>query len=440
MTPPVGFNPEFRRNLWLELTPQRLIAVPVVIVLASIVGWLSPGEAGAVRIAVLLLWALLVVWGSRLAADALVDEVVGHTWEGQRMTALGAWSMTWGKLLGGTIVAWYGAAWCVAAIAVAGFPAWDVVARPLLYGLLAQCLALLFSLLVLQLHDGSIRAHVSLAQLAALLLTFGVHQVASGGGALVTWYGLDLDRAHFGYASLAVAIVWATLGIWRLMRAEMQASTGPGCWFGFSLFAAFYAAGFARIVDVPALMLVESIEQQLVASFIVLLALTYIAAFLAPKRYARLRRLIELIRAGQWHAAWPLMPPWWGSLGLAVALCIVFPAMALGTARPFASTGSLAIFLIACLLFTVRDLGLVLTLTLDEDRGRGHVAALVYLGVLYGLLPALFGSLRWHDALPVLVPWFDGSPLLTLGPAALQAALSVYLLKLRIARFARLAG
>jgi hypothetical protein len=439
MTTAVGLNPELRRNLWLELTPQRLVAVPVVVVLASAVGWLSPGQAGAVGIALFLMWAVLAVWGSRLAADALVDEVVGHTWEGQRMTALGAWSMSWGKLLGGTVVAWYGAGWCVAVMAIAGAPPWDVVARPVLYGLLAQSLALLFSLLVLQLHDGSIRAHVSLAQLGALLLTFGAYKITASGGALVTWYGFDLDRAGFGYASLAVAIVWATLGIWRLMRAEMLASTGPGFWFGFSLFAALYVGGFSRIVDVPALLLVESAEQQLVASFLVLLALTYIAAFLAPKRYARLRRLIELARAGQWGAAWPLVPPWWGSLGLAVALCVVFPALALGTARPFVSTGAPAIFLVACLLFTVRDLGLVLTLTLDEDRGRGHIAALVYLGVLYGLLPALFTSLHWHAALPVLVPWFDDSLLVTLGPVTLQAALSLYLFKVRMTRLARAA-
>ncbi|HUA51825.1 MAG TPA: hypothetical protein VMB81_06660 [Candidatus Sulfotelmatobacter sp.] len=440
MTRAIELNPEFRRNLWLELTPQRLVAVPVVIALAAAVGWLSPGRTGAVGVAVFLLWGLLTVWGSRLAADVLVDEVAGHTWENQRMTALSPWAMTWGKLIGGTVVAWYGASWCVAVIAVAGAPPWGVVARPVLYGLLAQTLALLFSLLVLQLHDGAIRAHVSLAQLGALLLTFGVFEIASGGGALVTWYGLDLDRAGFGYASLAAAIAWATLGIWRLMRTEMQASSGPGCWFGFSLFAAVYAGGFSRIVDVPALILIEASEQRLVASVLVLLALTYVAAFLAPKRYAELRRVFELAWAGRWRAAWPLMPPWSGSLVLAVVLCIAFPATALGTARPFASTGSVALFLAACLLFTVRDLGLLLTLTLDADRGRGHVATLVYLGVLYGLLPALFGSMLGQDARSVLLPWPDDTPLLTLGAAALQAALALYLLRLRVARLRLAAG
>jgi hypothetical protein len=432
-------NPEFRRNLWLELTPQRLIVVPVIVGLVVAVSWLAVSKVRSAEIALALLWGLLTVWGSRLAADALVEEVVGRTWENQRMTALAPWSMTWGKLFGGTIVAWYGAPWCIAAIALASDHAAGQIARAVLFGLLAQGVALLFAMLVLQLHDRTVRAHVSLAQFAALLVILGVYQIGSGGDAIVTWYGFDITRDWFGYLSLVAAIAWVTLGIHRSMRTEMLVPGGPGLWFGFVLFAALYAGGFPRIVDSPVLILIDTTQQQLVASILVLLGLTYGAAFLAPKRYARLRQLLALLRHGDWRAAWPLLPPWCVSFLLAALLACVFPLTALGTARPLESTTTVAVFLAACLLFALRDLALVLMLTLDEQRGRSHVAALLYLAILDGLLPLLFAPLGWSAALPVLVPWSAEGPTLALGPAALQAAVALWLLRLRWQRLGRAA-
>lgn len=425
-------NPEFRRHLWLELTPQRLVIVPLVIGLIVAALWLAISRAAAGDAARVLLWALPTFWGSRLAADALIDEVTGRTWESQRMTALAPWSMTWGKLFGGTIVTWYGALWCILALALTlgPAPALGEIIYAVLAGLLAQSLALLFAALVLRLHDGSIRAHVTLAQATALLLTYAAYKVTVS-GALVTWYGFDIDRAVFGVLSLVTGIVWAMLGIHRCMRAEMQASGGPGLWLGFVLYAAAYAGGFARIIDMPSLILIDAGQQQLVAGILVVLALTYVGVFLTPKRFARLRWFLVVLRRRDWRAAWPLLPPWCGSLLIAVVLVAAFPLAALDTARPLASTARPAVFLAACLLFTLRDLGLILALTLDEQRGRSHATALVYLGVLYGALPLLLTPLGWRVALPILVPWPVEGPVLALGPVALQAALACWLLRVR---------
>jgi hypothetical protein len=116
---------------------------------------------------------------------------------------------------------------------------------------------------------------------------------------------------------------------------------------------------------------------------------------------------------------------------IAVVLVAAFPLAALDTARPLASTARPAVFLAACLLFMVRDLGLILALTLDEQRGRSHATALVYLAVLYGVLPLLLTPLGWRVALPILAPWPVEGPVLALGPGALQAALAFWLLRVR---------
>ena len=99
-------NPEFRRNLWLELSPHRLIAMPMIL-LAIFFLSASIGESGnwwgVPRASLLAYYVIVFFWGTRRAVASLADEVRGRTWDGQRMSALGTWAMTWGKLFGGTI-------------------------------------------------------------------------------------------------------------------------------------------------------------------------------------------------------------------------------------------------------------------------------------------------------------------------------------------------
>ena len=97
---------EFRRNLWIQLTPQRLIATPLVLGLLFYAG----AEGSVLPVAPeFLFWMFAGFWGTRRAADSITEEVIGATWPNQRMAAIGAWSMTWGKLFGATAFAWYGA-------------------------------------------------------------------------------------------------------------------------------------------------------------------------------------------------------------------------------------------------------------------------------------------------------------------------------------------
>ena len=122
-------NPEFRRNLWLELTPQRLVVMPLV--LAAIFAVVYLGEEGVSRwtndtsygglatAAKYVYLALVLLWGGRQAGSAVTDEIRDRTWDGQRLSALGSWSMSWGKLFGSTVFTWYGGALALAVFAVA---------------------------------------------------------------------------------------------------------------------------------------------------------------------------------------------------------------------------------------------------------------------------------------------------------------------------------
>ena len=90
----LSVNPELQRNLWLELTVPRLVAAPLVLlVLLGGVGW-AFGPQSAAGLAKPVLWALLSLWGSRLAAESFGEEATGRTWDVQRLSAQTAWGLT----------------------------------------------------------------------------------------------------------------------------------------------------------------------------------------------------------------------------------------------------------------------------------------------------------------------------------------------------------
>ena len=153
-------NPEFQRNLWLELTPHRRVAMPVILGAVFLLVYLSSahqfGDSTA-TVAAMLYFILAIVWGTRLAADSVSGEIRDHTWDLQRMSSLQPWSLSWGKLFGSTAFAWYGALLClvVFAISLSNQGATEVARRVALMAgtaVLANTTALLASLQVLRKH------------------------------------------------------------------------------------------------------------------------------------------------------------------------------------------------------------------------------------------------------------------------------------------------
>ncbi len=145
-------NPEFIRNVWLELTPRRMTIMAVLLILAFLAGEGSSGLLSSGSIAQNLYYLIVVLWGTRNAALSVVGEIRDRTWDLQRLSSIGPGAMTVGKLFGGTIYNWFGGAICLIMILVQSACA-DGIARRLLecvrligMGALAQAASLLASL------------------------------------------------------------------------------------------------------------------------------------------------------------------------------------------------------------------------------------------------------------------------------------------------------
>jgi hypothetical protein len=397
-----SFNPEFRRNLWVEFSLRRLVAMPAFLGLLFLGGHVVSGRIGVDQAALGGLVALLIIWGTRQAAGAVLDEVRAGTWDAQRMSAVGPFAMTWGKLLGATAYTWYGAAWCVAAMLWADLTPPGELLNMLLTALTAQTGALFLGLLLSRgVGRGTPRAGVGMAQGLAIILALwlGTQDWYWSSGS-VLWFGRVLDARAFMLASQALALLWLLAGAQALIRSELRYPPEPWTWLAFLAFAATYCAGFGDALSISVWALLDLGLPLSTPPLLMALGctawLTLLAVVAGPHDSVTLRRWLAAPSAARGRPLGLLMEaPAWAlgllpTLGLAVAVTVSWG----GAGAPPWMWG----LVWSTVLLLVRDLGLVLALTLDAGPRRGPLGAVLLLVALHALIPAVLG-----EAFPSLV-------------------------------------
>lgn len=441
-------NPEFARNLWLEFTPHRLVAIPAVIGALVFLGVLLFDDGYG---EILGLWAvfgcgaLLGLWGARLAAGSIADEAVNRTWDGQRLSALTPWEMTWGKFVGSTAIAWYGGLLCLAvyvsASAGSSSPrrlatsAASFVAGALL------CQGVSFIGALIELRRGrslSNRSRGAGGMVFALLLFWSlgssILSPVRPAFETTTWYDTAFPTAQFLLVSIVLFAAWAIAGSWRLMREELQVQAPPLAWLAFTVFFMVYISGFwegspkspAPFLDAGA----GRIGVRLVFAYLSGIALLYFAAIFEVEDPVVFRRVIARWRAGGAAAALAVLPCW---LATAPLVVVVGAAAAVASAAAGPATsgflGHPAIFVVSCLGFVIRDLALLLAFNLGRNPKRADAAAFFYWVLLYGVFPTILLQLDVRDALWIFYP--TGSGAAAILTPAFQAAAVLTLLRIR---------
>ena len=398
-------NPELRRNFWLELTPQRVIVAPIVLLLLFTLGWLVDGHrlghASAVEALVLFLLTA-VIWGARLTTQSLTDEFAQGTWDAQRGSGLSAWHLVSGKIFGGASFAWFAGLLCVPIYLLVEIPrlglaaAFEVVAGAITAAALVQATALLLALAAWRksARQRASRSGRSIAWLIVIvLLAHGftpLRELAFGEPRALQWYGTQWSSRGFVLVSALLFCGWALLGATRLMRAELQLRDRPAAWVAFVLFVAVYLGGWIGrrtllVESLGDLRLTPELARVGLTALLAALA-TYVTLFYERKDWTALHRL-----GRQLHK--PLTaardtPLWLASLLLTLVTAATTAALAvveLPTVDKLAMIAGTA----NVLCFVLRDVLLVVWLNAGRDPRRGDAAAAPYLAILYGLLPVL---------------------------------------------------
>lgn len=423
-------NPELRRNLWLEITTHRLLAMPVVLGLTflALAAIDKPNAAAHLNWLALVGFGLLTaLWGSRLAGNAILDEITDKTWDWQRLSILSPWTMMWGKLFGATAFSWYGGLICLGVfLATASSSA---IRSPYLFGMSVILLAIMF-------HAGTIAAalHISRAKttvnrraigiLPLVLLLYVVPFVVAkawDSRAAVNWYGVDFDNLGFLLASSAAFAVWAVVGAWRSMCQSLAVRTAPWAWLMFLLFVTAYSAGHFVSASTLATGLTALVALSM-AGLISGLLLTYVMLFTEPTGPIVLRRLMRKASQRQWTRAWQELPCWLVALIYAALCALILTVNGIDSAN--SAWRELAILPIPAVLRAVRDAAIFLFFAAAVSPRRVVGTTIVYMVLLDWILPTLLRSLGFTQLAAWLSPYERASFWAPIVSALVQAVIA----------------
>lgn len=411
-------NPEFQRNLWLELSPRRLVLMAVILGLFFFAAAVSEQTAAATaETARWLFYVVVVVWGTRNAALSVVGEIRERTWDGQRLSALGAGEMMWGKLFGSTSYNWFGGVLCLAVILSDLFvnrgPV--VVVIELVYylaiGVIAQAASLLASLIAAGRRQTHSQFEVFLYQvvgLAAAGCVYWIWSIADPAGSLlahaqptdfIVWWGLSWDARGFLLLSLAIFTGWTLTGCYTRMRLELKMRNGPYIWLAFLAFIGVYVSGFdAWLSENSTLTHLDIVARRFLLAGTAFGALAYVMVFLEPKDRVQLRWLGGAFAKARFGSGLAGLSGWTTAL-LAALLSGLLLIVWLGKTSDLGDQAIVA----AMLGFLTRDMAVV-TLAGVTSRRNGDFAAVCALVALYALLPVIMGGMKFDTGLVLFLP------------------------------------
>ena len=411
-------NPEFERNVWLELTPRRMLLMIGLLALiffaSALVGdsW-TPSSAAS-----WLYYLIVVAWGSRSAALSVVGEIRDRTWDGQRLSSLGAGTMMWGKLFGATIYNWFGGAICLTLVLVnivTHLGAVTAVLELVYYlgiGVIAQAAALLASLVAVGRGQSHSRFEVFVYQLVGLAAgaaVFAVWSIADPVAAVlshkqavdfIVWWGVNLDSRAFLLGSVVIFAFWTLVGCYREMRLEFKMRNGALVWLAFLVFMGIYVAGFDAWLS-PDVKNWDPVALRLLLAASAFGVLTYLMVLLEAKDRVHYRWMAGQISQGHIANALSGLQAWMMSYAAGFAVTM---ALALWLLRDPAAAATGQPLVLATVGFVTRDVALFVLMQTLPGKKRGDFAALGILFALYVLIPAILTGLHAQNLLFLFFP------------------------------------
>ncbi|HJV36789.1 hypothetical protein [Geomonas sp.] len=429
-------NPEFRKNLWLEMTPYRLVGMPLVILSILYLAYLTGGSRLAHDVAsaaITFYFLITVVWGTKQASETIVNEIREHTWDGQRMSSLTPWQLVWGKLFGSTAYTWYGSAMLLAAYWMAGpdpdpVASLETVVVLVLTGIFAHAVTMLGSLLSIQKERKFVRSQsTGILLLGIMTASILLASYFGKGGGTLTWFGAGWQLRDFMLVSVTAITLWALLGVYQLMRRELQMVNSPAAWLAFLIFLMVYCGGLVAGQKVPANDPFQGVNRPVLVAFYLAVAASYLMAFIERKDLLTLQRVVRLAEGREWLKLLQRAPRWLLTfpLGLLMALGVAATAGA-----GFKGGPDVAAFVAAVIFFQARDLGILLFCNLAHANKRADLLAVLYLFLLYGIIPGILQAMHQGELTVLFWPRPDRSPFLLIVPL-LEMLAVFYLLSAR---------
>jgi hypothetical protein len=475
-------NPEIRRNIWLDFSLQRIVAMPVVIGLILFIAYWNGKESNSYNpetlsyeivnrgfdqlflVAIALFVAIVIAWGSKNASESILDEYNNRTWDWQRSHNLSPWEMTIGKLFGSTLYNWYGGIFCLLAM-VFSWPFLTGNQTELTFKLLTlvitaigcHAVSMILALLAIRKSDGRGRVKNGLYILVVML---GISSVVSpyfyglqnsflespGPVATLSWYGLEISLNLYQFLSISIFSIWAVFGLFRNFRTEYQYLNGSFAWLGFLVYIIVNQLSTRFDFSPLGEKFQFSLSTRILISCLYLVyfmgILSYFVILIEPKNFIVWKKFIEGVKQRNWKQVNHHAPLWlitylvfwvvvlatmafWNVTQLAEIRHISMLAQAL---KDFGlSSFYVPLLFLALPLFMARDFSILLYLHAAPRHKRALGATILYLAILYVLFPILLLTVDAKNLIFLFLPFGEYAEYSWLS-ALVQAGLYLYFL------------
>ena len=424
-------NPEFKKNIWLEISTQRLIMMPLIILMVVLLASLSSlGDTydKLTNISYFGMVVILLFWGSKVAYSNIIHEYNDRTWDWQRMSILTPKQLMIGKLIGAPIYNWYGAMICLSLVFIFGVMGdnssiIDIIVNSvstLLLGISLLSVSILFALL--KIREGNGRDKLKTGQIFILLILFALFFNSSA-------FNFMFNRLSFSTVNFVTwkvfgenlfYAIWAIIGLLQVLRRELNYKNKSYLWVLFLLTSSLVKT--MVVMDSIKLFVDNYVFVYFAILSIQAIALFYLLLLIEQNEISSLKILLRKIKeknytylnynAPLWSLTFPFIV-----IGL-IMIWVLFDKNILNNdsyllalfyknvkfGEGYNSFQTLSIVL-GVLFFVLRDFLIMLYLQTSSKKKRIGAAFILYLFLLYVVFPGLTSTINSTVALQLFIPF-----------------------------------
>jgi len=406
---------------------------------------------------------VVFIWGNYAISNAAGNDVGINTWDFQKMSSIGPWELTIGKLFGSTSFTWYTSAFLLTLLAYCYsytednllersiFTTFSTPTKPIIYLILAGAIGHAISFLATSTNTKRKKNSISAGFILGCAASYGVLRLIintnNGVDATINWHFWEINQNTFITLSLLYFVFWTIIAIQRNMRDELQFKNTPFVLLMFIIGICLYITGYADLIMQQSKNMKIAIYSnnsapynedmfivKLTISFLILAFSTYILAFKDANNLSKYKRWIYAFKYKEWKRFLKNTPAWVGCAAL--LLLVYFTLMSKLSLTEKEIIQNFA-FTTAILLFIARD-GLIYHSILigKIERHKAFTVGL-YILMIYTLIPLTLLALAktfeadWTVARIIASSFYPiptDSLLLTITPIIYQTIIAIAIL------------
>jgi hypothetical protein len=461
---------EFKRNLWLEFSKERLIILGIVSLLAflitkALLADVPQSETEDVLATPLIIGLFIsLLLGSSRVVDSVRDEINTHTWDFQKLSALPPLSLLLGKVFGSasfvifTTFVFYilGLTLLVMRLEIpvpvantgtTEYHYWSSLVTVLtnkyiiqyyqfgLIGFLTLTLAYLASFAATiqmaqnsrnkrKFGDASLKGCALFIGTIALVSSFTV----SGSYKTYEWYHFELNGPELTLFLLSFGILWSLYAGRQCIRRELQFPVTPFAMVLFALTSLYLRCGFLHDNNFSQMNIYSQQTMYASTSYSYLLTISAFICLAENVTLTKYRKTWKNFKNGNISAAWETTPRWAPLFILTLISFIIY------LSYRAVHTGDFSIppyDHISFLFFIMRDICVWHILNFKRPNKPNHIIFIFYFAICYGALPYILGAQTndpqllyiFYPPLEVLSP-YKAAQISSLLPPIAQFALT----------------